>query len=78
MMSDGIKSMAFLNPLERLAFQIAVKEKRAEFNAKELTVTLNYDLKPGKIWFSPKDGKNVVPCGWLDIKTVLEKAWVGT
>jgi len=80
-MPEGARSMAFLDPLERIAFQWAVKNKLKEFKTKTdgLTLALDYERKPGFIWFvpkSPRKGICNVPCGWLSIEAVLDKVWV--
>ena len=67
--------MTFLDPLERMAFQMAIRNRHSEFKTKNgLTLTLNYGRKEGKVWF--KTTKGFAPCGWLDTSTVLESAWV--
>jgi len=73
-MPEG-RSMAFLNPLDKIAFQIAIRNRRAEFPTKSgMTLSLNYEQKPGSVWYENK--ASIVPCGWLNVDDILSPAWL--
>ena len=80
-MPEGARSMAFLDPLERIAFQIAIRNKQPEFKTKiqGLILKLDYNRKPGLVWFEPKEpvkGVMYIPCGWLNREAVLDNVWI--
>ena len=57
------ESLDFLNPLEKIAFRMALRNKDTRFVAKNVTLTMDYDRRPGFVWF--KTTKGFVPCGWI-------------
>lgn len=67
----------WMNPLNKLIWIKAFKAKQtlvklpggAEFKC-------DYKLKPGLVWVSPANGKDLTPCGWFDLEVVTKKSWI--
>lgn len=62
----------WLNPLNGLALQTAVRARRPNVNLNlhngKTRMLLTYE-EPGKFYIKPEN--NLIPCGWFDIDKVL-------
>lgn len=66
----------FLDPLERITFQAAVKRRAPQVLVGKFAFTFNYDKLDGHVWFEPA-GSDFNPCGYLLLERVVHPSWVG-
>ena len=58
--------LSFLDPLDHIEWAKALAAKRTEFTARSgLKLTLDYDKRPGWVWFKAVD--SIAPCGWSEL-----------
>lgn len=72
----------WLNPLDRIKFQAAVRAKLPQVEVGKYTLKLRYIESDGLVHFEPivgpdpDDHEPLVPRGYLRYKEVLESSWL--
>lgn len=68
----------WMNPLNKIRWHRAVKRRANTVTLEDgRKFTLDYYKRKGSVWVAPTNG-DFVPCGWLSIELVEDKAkWFG-
>lgn len=65
---------AWMNPMNKIAFQKAIRDRKALATIGGVVYRFDYGKRPGYVWIQTTAA--FIPAGWFELGRVLDKHWI--